>query len=102
MVLALDCEVAARLDLGTVTIDPRVVDARLQLSNFRLRRVSNAKGPVVRELGEGLQKLIEHELKGPKLVAKLNRAIDKKRDRLTLDFADLLESAWRPLADKVP
>ena len=81
MVLALDCEVGIQLDSDKITINPSVVNASLQLKDFHLHRVSNAKGPIIRELGDGLQKLIEHELKGPKLVAKLNRAIDKKRDR---------------------
>tara|TARA_Y100000814_G_scaffold55408_1_gene34418 strand:- start:333 stop:542 length:210 start_codon:yes stop_codon:yes gene_type:complete len=64
-----------------------------------LHRVSNAQGPIIWELGDGLQKLIEHELKGTKLVANLNRAIDKKRDHLTIRLTDLLSSTWGPLAN---
>jgi len=100
--LALDCEVGVRLhtEKGApgLAIDPRVVGARLNLSNFRIHRVSNAKGPLVHELSSGLRRAIEHELDGPKLVAKINRSIDKRRDRLELGFGDLLESSWWPLA----
>jgi len=100
--LALDCEVGVRLytEKGSpgLAIDPRVVDARLNLSNFRIRRVSNAKGPLVHELSSGLRRAIEHELDGPKLVAKINRSIEKRRDRLELSLGDLLESSWWPLA----
>jgi len=93
--LALDCEIGVRLHTfagkAGVALDPRVADARLDITDFHLRRVSNAKGPIIREIGEEFPRLIEHELQGPKLVAKLNRAIDKKRDRLELSFSDLLK-----------
>jgi len=100
--LALDCEISMHFQTveGTpgVAIDPRVGDARISLRNFHVRRVSQAKGPLVEELSDGLRKMIEHELKGPKLVAKLNRAIDKKRDRLELNVGQLWNSPWGPLA----
>ncbi len=86
--LEIDCEVAVRLHARDgqpgVALDPKVNDSRLNIVDFRLRRVSNAKGPIIREIGEELPRLLEKELRGPKLVAKLNRAIDKKRDRLEL------------------
>ena len=102
MKLSLACEVGAQLQmvagLPSVTIDPQVTDAKITLSNFHLRRVSNAKGPLVKELSSSLRRAIEHELRGPKLTAKLNRAIDKKRDRLQLSMSELLGSSWWPLA----
>jgi len=100
--LALDCEIGVQLHtesgLPGLSIDPKVIDARLALTNFKLRRVSNAKGPLVRELSSGLRRAVEHELKGPKLVAKINRSIDKRRDRLEIGLDDLLDSSWWPLA----
>jgi hypothetical protein len=54
----------------------------MSLDEFQLTRVSNVSGPVVRELGDGIKGLIEDELNGPKLAAKLNRSIEKRRDRL--------------------
>jgi len=92
--LAFDCEIGVRLktsDGGAgVALDPRVVAAQVDITDFNLERISNAKGPIVREIGEELPRLIEHELQGEKLVAKLNRAIEKKRDRLELSFGELL------------
>ncbi len=86
--LEIDCELAVRLHTTDgqpgVALDPKVNDSQLDIVAFQLRRVSNAKGPIIRELGEELPRLLEKELRGPKLVAKLNRAIDKKRDRLEL------------------
>lgn len=101
--LALDCEVGVQLKTNDgksrVAIDPSVMDARLTLREFRLDRISDAHGPLVAELGEEVKKLVEAELQGPKLTAKLNRAIDKKRDRLEFSLTGLVNSSWWPLAD---
>jgi hypothetical protein len=110
-----DMRVRATID-GEVGIEPRqhadggghalavvpvVTAAQLQIDEFHLRRVSNADGPIVRELGDGVRKLVEDELNGPKLVEKLNRAIEKKRDRLEFRPAELLEQKWWPIADRI-
>jgi len=81
-----------------MAVQPVVNDARLSLEDFRLRRVSNAHGPLVHELSDGVRRIVEEELNGPQLVAKLNRAIDKKRDRLVFSAGDLLKSPWWPLS----
>lgn len=94
-------ELAVELHHGnsgaTLAIVPVVTASRLEIGDFHLRRVSNAKGPLVRELGDGVRKLAEEELNGPRLTEKLNRAIAKKRDRLAFRPAELLESTWWPL-----
>ena len=88
--LEIDCEIGMKFQTqqgsAGIAIDPQVTDARLDITDFHLRRISNAKGPVIRELGEELPRIIERELQGPKLVAKINKAINKKRDRLELNF----------------
>jgi hypothetical protein len=100
--LAIDCEVGARLKGGDddtrVAVEPKVNGASLTLHSFRLNRVSDAKGPLVRELGDEIKKLVERELQGPKLAAKLNRAIDKKRDRLEFSLPGFVDSSWWPLS----
>lgn len=92
--LALDCEIGVRLQTHTgksgVALDPRVVGARLDMTDFHLRRISNAKGPIIRELGEEFPRFFEREMQGPSLVTKLNRAIDKNRERLELSFGEML------------
>ncbi len=102
MNLRLDCEVGVHLEsrdlLPTLVIDPRVVDAHLDLPNFRLHRISNAHGPLVKELGDEVKKLIERDLRGPKLVEKLNRSIEKKREQLVLSPGQLAETSWWPLS----
>jgi len=81
-----------------VAVQPVVTSARLSLDEFHLRRVSNARGPLVRELGDGVRRIAEEEVNGPQLVEKLNRAIDKKRDRLVFSAANLVKSPWWPLS----
>jgi hypothetical protein len=92
--LAIDCEVGVQLrtqeGLPGIAIDPLVLDTKLAFTEFQLHRISNAKGPLVRELGEELQKIITKQLQGPVLTAKLNRAIEKKRDRLERSTSQLL------------
>ena len=86
--LWLDCEIALETTpasfLTGVAVRPHVTKARMSLDEFRLTRISDVSGPVVRELGDGIKGLIQDELKGPKLAAKLNHSIDKRRDKLGL------------------
>jgi hypothetical protein len=95
--LSLGAELTIEMQTGAggpvISLRPRVTSAHLTLDEFHLRRVSNAHGPIVRELGEEIPKLIADELNGPKLVDKLNRAIEKKRDRLSFRPGDLMP-AW--------
>ncbi len=84
--LWLDCEIALEMApasfLTGIAVRPHVANARVSLDEFRLTRISDVRGPIVRELGDGLRHLIEDELNGPKLADKLNRSIEKRRDRL--------------------
>ena len=82
---------------AAIAVQPLAHAATLTLDEFQIRRVSNANGPVVRELSSGLRSIIEDELNGPHLTAKLNGAIDKKRNKLVFAPADLLKSGWSPL-----
>ena len=98
MILDLSGEIG--LQVATVNgspgmaVDPLVTEARLQLEEFHIRRVSEARGPIVKELSGGVRRLVEEEANGPQLVEKLNRAIDKKRDRLVFSTSDWLKSPW--------
>ena len=101
--LSLDCEIGADIQSikgrSTVVIDPSVSAANLKLRNFRLDRISNAKGKLVEEIGEEIEDIIAKQLRGPKLTAKINRAIDKKRDRLQYTLPKFMDSSWWPLAN---
>lgn len=92
--LRLDCEVGLSLEKATmlagVGIHPKIVNAHLDLDDFDLNRVSKIRGALAHELGDGLRYLIEEELEGKKLVRKLNRAIEKKKDKLRVSPDKLL------------
>jgi hypothetical protein len=84
--LWIDCEIALEAApasfLTGIAVRPHVTNARMSLDEFRLARISDVRGPIVHEIGDGLRHLVEDELNGPKLSAKLNRSIEKRRDRL--------------------
>jgi hypothetical protein len=65
-----------------IALRPLVTKAQLKLENFRLKRISDLRGSLAHELGDGLRHLIDDELAGPKLVSKLNRSLEKRRDKL--------------------
>jgi hypothetical protein len=73
---------------------PVITDAKLSLDELRIRRVSDARGPLIRELSDGVRSVVEDQLNGPQLTARLNRAIEKKRDRLVFAPADLVAAGW--------
>lgn len=77
-----------------MAVDLVATDSRLQLEDFHIRRVSEARGPIIRELSGGIGRIVEEEANGPQMVEKLNRALDKKRDKLVFSTASWLESSW--------
>jgi hypothetical protein len=97
--LWLDCEIALEAAPASfftgIAVKPVVTNARMSLDEFRLTRVSNVSGPVVRELGDGIRHLIEDELEGPKLAEKLNRSIEKRKDRLVFTPEMLVGAAGK-------
>jgi hypothetical protein len=85
--LSLDAEIAVvpiptTSWLPGVAIRPVITAARLTFDDFRLTRISDLRDSLARGLGNGLRHVIEEELSGPKLAAKLNRAIEKRREKL--------------------
>jgi hypothetical protein len=101
--LIVDGELGVRLQptdrLPSVALDPLAKSARLVFDEFHVRRVSEARGPIVQELSGSVRRMLEDELDGPALTAKINKAVEKKRDRLSFSPAELLAGAWRPLAE---
>lgn len=77
-----------------VMIRPRIEAARVDLSYFRVRRVSQVGGDFAKLLGEGARKVIDEKIEdtNEKLVDKLNRAIEKKQDKMVFSMQDWLKS----------
>jgi hypothetical protein len=88
--VVLACTLATKLDITAippdVVFDPHVTEARLELADLKLKRISDADGPLVRELSWSVEQIVRDELneRNDKLTSKLNRQIDKNRDKLRL------------------
>ncbi len=67
-----------------IELRPVVTEARLKFDDFKLKRISDVRGAVAKELGDLLRKELEKELSGKKLVNRLNRAFQKHPERLRL------------------
>lgn len=69
-----------------IRILPSVTQSSVWLEDFRLRRVSHAKGSVVRELGEWAEPLVRRQINklNRELTQKLNRELAKKPDRFEI------------------
>jgi hypothetical protein len=76
--------------LPGIAVDPVITDAKLKFDEFKLKRISDVKGAIAHDLGDLIRSALEKELSGPKLVAKLNRSIEKRRDRLQFTPEKLL------------
>jgi hypothetical protein len=96
-------EVATQMDLTRfppdIALDPEVTAAKLEIPDFRMRRIGELQGPLVRSLSHATREALEEKLAedNEKLVAKLNRAIDKQEKKLKLSLGDVMKSTWREL-----
>ncbi|MDP6442338.1 MAG: hypothetical protein QF805_00985 [Pirellulaceae bacterium] len=86
-----------------VLLDVEVTAADLRLREFRLRNISNIDGPLAKRLSSGTREILEDQIarKRAKLVEKLNRKIDKNRDKLKLSLSDLIESPWKKYGERL-
>ena len=100
--------IATQLDLTKlppdVALDPEIVAARFEIPDFRMRRLGEFHGPLVRSLSHATREALEEKLAddNAKLVAKLNRAIDKQQKKLRLSVADVMKSKWSDLLPPSP
>jgi hypothetical protein len=110
--LSATTEVATRLDPTRippdVILDPEVKAAQLDIPDFRLRRVGELDGPLVRSLSHATREVLEEKIRddNARLVASLNKQIAKQEKKLRLSLADVLQSKWgslvSPLAGTSP
>src|SRR3954454_16291656 len=94
-------EVATHVDWSRlppdISLDPQVTAAKFEVPDFRLRRVGQLEGPLVRSLSHATREALEEKLAddNAKLVAKLNRAIDMQEKKLRVSLADVMKSKWK-------
>jgi len=79
-----------------VVIDPVATEAKIVVDEFRIDKVSKAGGEIAQQLTRAIRKRLDKNVdsKEAKVVEKINRAIDKKRDRLTISFEKARNSKW--------
>ena len=86
--LQAECELGLKMDVEgyppDILLVPEIKKADLELVDFRLQRVSNFSGPLIKELGEELHDVLAGELRKREegLPAKINKQIAKRQDRL--------------------
>ncbi len=104
--LVLDCRLDVELDLSRlppdVVLRPEVVQAEVQLAEFRVNRISHLDGPVARELGNGLKQVLRKQMDHyePKMVAKMNRQIERHQDDLRLSLHEAWQKRWQEFQGK--
>ena len=98
--LSMTCEAKLAFDTAKFPPDvlfvPRVTAAQLDLREFNLHRISEADGPLVRSLGDGLQDILQDEIheRRSKLIEKINRTLEKQSGKLRLSLHDLTVGGW--------
>ena len=76
-----------------VLISPQVDSARVDLADLKVKRISKLNGDIAESVGDLAASVIRHEYlpkQDAKLVDKLNRQIERKRDRLRISASDWL------------
>jgi hypothetical protein len=101
-------EVATTLDPTRLPPDvylkPDVTAARFEIPDLRMRRIGELQGPLVRSLSHAIREALEEKLAddNEKIVARLNRAIDKQEPKLKLSLADLMKTRFGGLLTEKP
>jgi len=94
--LTAHAEIATRIDPTIfppdVHLAPTITAARLEILDFKLRRISRADGPLVRSLSHTVREQLEEKLAedNEKLVSKLNKSLAKQQGKLKLSLAELM------------
>lgn len=102
--LRLRCRVGLRLEGAKlppdIIVTPEVTDAELKLVRFHLQDVSDVGGSLAKELGRGVQHMLEGKIheERRKLPERINRELAKHQDKLRISLSDLASSKWSELS----
>ncbi len=77
-----------------IRIQPHVDTASVEISQFKVRRISQLGGPLAEQLGNGLRAALENKLEesNERLAEKMNKQIAKHADRMQFSTQDWLQS----------
>jgi len=79
-----------------IVIRPHVDHAHIELTHYRVRRISQVGGDVAKVLGNGLRGVVDEKLEemNSKLADKINKQITKNSQRLSFSTQDWLRSKF--------
>jgi hypothetical protein len=85
-----------------VVFEPVVKDAKLELLSFEVHRISQLHGPLAEELGKDLKRILDDRMAdfSDKLVEKMNRQLDKQKDKFRLSLAKEIPDWLSPILDQ--
>lgn len=100
--LVIGCDVSAQLDFSEIppslVIDPAVRTANLDIKSFRLNQLSRIDEALAHHLSASVRELAEREIarRNEKLLVRVNRQLDKNRDRFRLSLQAALHGKLAP------
>jgi hypothetical protein len=103
--LVLDVEAALSSKQGTllptVAVVPKVTAASAEMTDFRLRRIGELRGPLAKELGDRAEGTLQREVReqNQKIADKINKSIAKRQDDLRLSGDEFLQEQWVKLKE---
>jgi hypothetical protein len=84
---------------------PRATTARLQFDEFRIDRISKVGGEVAQQITKHARSKLDEKIEEQeqKIVAKINKQLEKKQDEFRLSISDAMKSRWtQPLSGILP
>lgn len=80
-----------------VQFEPVVKDAKIELIQFEVQRISQVSGPLAEQLGKGIRKIVDDRLEdySDKLVIKMNQQLVKQKDKLKLSIGQGIQTTLR-------
>jgi hypothetical protein len=103
--LTLDVEAALTTKQGTllptVAVAPKVTAASAEMTDFRLRRLGDLRGPLAKEIGDAAAPALQEQVRkqNDKIADKINKSIAKRNDDLRVSGDEFLKEQWDKLKD---
>jgi hypothetical protein len=96
--LVMQCTFRVNLDLShlppEIVVDVHVDDADVTIRRFRMRRISQLSGPLVKQLSHEVREVLEDQIakRQDKMVEKINQQIEKNEEKLRLSLTSVLNT----------
>jgi hypothetical protein len=96
--LVMQCTFRVNVDLShlppEVVVDVKVDEADVTIRRFRMRRISQLSGPLVKQLSHEVREVLEDAIakRQDKMVEKINKQIEKNEEKLRLSLTSVLNT----------